>query len=226
MVRLQDLPEEFRQQVMQERRRTREHAVAVVEACKAGHAERFYHLAYPYDDWPSGFWTPALRIIARSVSKVTPEIQAAFQQIWIETKMLNMRCDDHRALCQALRILMPKYNGPELRLYRGAAALERRRRQYGISWTSSLSAAEEFAEGYRKRPEGSVVLETIAMPAAIISAVEYPPPITKAEKVGAGLPPNAKVTEWHEECEYLVDRRLLGPVTVLRRYLTTQPARD
>jgi hypothetical protein len=137
-------------------------------------------------------------MIARSVSKVTPEIQAAFQQIWIETNGLNKSCDDHRTLCEALRILTPKYKGSELPLYRGASGLERRRRRYGISWTSNLSAAEEFAEGYRVWPGGSVVLETIATPAAIISAIEYPPPMTEAEKVKAGLPPDAKVTEWHE----------------------------
>jgi hypothetical protein len=35
------------------------------------------------------------------------------------------------------RVLMPKYKGDALRLFRGASALQRRRRVYGISWTSS-----------------------------------------------------------------------------------------
>jgi hypothetical protein len=112
----------------EERRRTREHAAAVFEACKAGDAERFYHLGYPYDDWPSGFWTPAFRVIARDISNVTLEVREAFRPVWIESKMLNMRCDDHRAMCQVLRILTPKYHGPELRLYRGAS----RGPQYGF----------------------------------------------------------------------------------------------
>ena len=54
MVRLQDLPEEIRQQVRLEQRAQREHALAVVEACKAGDTERFCDLAFPYD-WPHGF---------------------------------------------------------------------------------------------------------------------------------------------------------------------------
>jgi hypothetical protein len=44
----------------------------------------------------------------------------------------------------------------------------------------------------------------------------YPPPTTEAEK--AELPPNVKIVEYHEESEYLVERRPLGPVKVLRRY--------
>jgi hypothetical protein len=33
-----------------------------------------------------------------------------------------------------------------------------------------------------------------------------------------GLTPETKVIEYHEECEYLVDRRLLGSIKVWRRY--------
>src|SRR4051812_41007268 len=97
-----------------------------------GDVERFHELAYPYDDHPD-FWPLTFRAIARSVSEVTPEITDAFRQIWIRTKMLTLRVDDRRALCQALRILMPKYVGLKLRLFRGASALERRRAAYGIS---------------------------------------------------------------------------------------------
>jgi hypothetical protein len=87
---------------------------------------------------------------------------------------------------------MPAYKGEALRLFRGAGAGERRRAAYGVSWTSNLSAAEDFAESYRVWPRGSVVLETVAPPEAIISAVEYPPPMTEAEKAELGLPPSEK----------------------------------
>ena len=91
-----------------------------------------------------------------------------------------------------------------------------RRRTYGISWTSSLPAAEKFAGDYRAWPGGSVVLETVAPPEAIICAITYPTPLTEAEK--AELPPDVEIDAYHEECEHLVDRRLLGPIKVLRRY--------
>ena len=197
------------------RRVERLHANALVEACRRGDAKRFYELAYPYDGYPD-FWPRALRAIVRDISDVTPDIQDAFLRVWIQTKMLGLRVDDNRILCHALRVLMPGFKGEALRLFRGASAGERRRAAYGVSWTSSLSAAEEFAERYRVFPGGSVVLETVARPEAIISIVEYPPPMREAEK--AELPPGVTVVEYHEEREYLVERRLLGPVEVLRRY--------
>jgi hypothetical protein len=216
-VKYDDLPPEFARQLREERRQERAHARALVEACRRGDAEQFYELAFPYDHHPA-FWPGAVRAISRAITEVTPDIQQAFLQIWVETKMLNLRVDDNRALCRALRILLPPYKGEALRLYRGAGALERRRAAYGISWTSNLSMAEQFAESYRVMNAGSVVLATVAPPGAIISAVEYPPPMTEEETAELGLPPTAKIVEWHEEAEYLVDRRMLGPVSVLRRY--------
>jgi hypothetical protein len=216
-MKLSEYPKDIQRLIREERRSERLHAKALVEACRRGDAERFYHLAYPYDEHPN-FWPRAVRAIARDISEVTSEIQDAFVQVWVQTKMLGLRVDNNRMLCRALRVLMPAYKGEALRLFRGAGAGERRRGAYGVSWTSSLSAAEQFAESYRVWPGGSVLLETVAPAGAIISAVEYPPPITEAEKAELGLPPNTSVIEWHEESEYLVDRHLLGPVRVLRRY--------
>jgi hypothetical protein len=80
---------------------------------------------------------------------------------------------------------MPGYKGGALRLFRGASAGERRRAVYGVSWTSNLSAAEDFAESYRVFPGGSVVLETVAQSEAIISAVEYPSPVGQTSEIQA-----------------------------------------
>ena len=217
MVRLQDLPEELQQQVSDERRQRSAHARAVVDACARGDAERFYELTDPFDDHPD-FWPLAIRFIAGHISEVSPEIQQAFRQIWIETKMVGLRIHDHGALCHALRILTPRYHGPALRLFRGASARERQRRAYGISWTSSLKAAQRFAETSGNWSAGSVLLETTAPAEAIISVMEYPPPLTEAEKAEFGLPQTSEGVEWHDECEYLVDRHLLGPVKLHARF--------
>ena len=216
MVRLHDLPKALQQQLRDERRKRSAHARAVVDACARGDAEQFCELTYPYDDRPD-FWPLAIRFITRRISEVSPEIQEAFRQVWIETKMLGLRIHDHGALCQALRILTPKYHGPALRLFRAASARERQRRAYGISWTSSLEAAQRFAETSGNWSAVSVVLETVAPPEAIISVMEYPP-LTEAERAEFGLPPTAEVVEWHDECEYLVDRHLLGPVKLHTRF--------
>jgi hypothetical protein len=73
-VRLRDLPKEFGQRIEEQDRQRRVLANAVVDACKRGEAERFYHLACPNDEQPSVWWPIALRAISRKISDVTPEI--------------------------------------------------------------------------------------------------------------------------------------------------------
>jgi len=64
-----------------------------------------------------------------------------------------------------------------------------------------------------------VLLETLAPPAAIICAVDYPEPATQdeIEKLKREHP-NADFDEFHEEREYVIDRRHLNAVIVVRRY--------
>jgi hypothetical protein len=69
---------------------------------------------------------------------------------------------------------------------------------------------------------GRVLLETAAPPEAIISAVAYPPPFTQEEiaELRARYPgvKMEQPTEYHEEREYIIDRRLLHGVNVTRRF--------
>ena len=66
-----------------------------------------------------------------------------------------------------------------------------------------------------------MLLETVASPDAIICAVDYPQPPTAHEVASVRKEhPNISIDDlqFHEEREYVIDRRLLGTVTVVRRY--------
>jgi hypothetical protein len=110
------------------------------------------------------------------------------------------------ALVKALRVLLPAYTGPRLTLYRGDSAWNRRRRSYGLSWTASQAVAEAFADGplWRSCQGGSVLLQADVPPEAIICG------------------PSLLANRYGEE-EYLVDRRHLRSVAVLRRYTEPRP---
>jgi hypothetical protein len=107
---------------------------------------------------------------------------------------------DDKVLMTALRILLPSYSGPGLTLYRGDNAWNRRKRTYGLSWSTERNTARDYA---RSCTGGSVLLCTEAPPDAIISAPAF-------------------LNNGHGDDEYLVDRRLLLRVTVLERF-TEQP---
>ncbi|HEY5065826.1 MAG TPA: hypothetical protein VIJ04_13495, partial [Xanthobacteraceae bacterium] len=160
--------QEGRERIREQRRADRRAATAFFEACKSGDADLLYKAADLLSNESVTGWTIAVRKIAREVSQVGPDVQSAFLSVWIQTQVLPLKVGDHGALCTAARVLMPPYRGPSVRLYRGASDSERRRRIYGISWTSDIKTAEKFAEECSQFDEGSVLLETIAPPEAIV----------------------------------------------------------
>ena len=141
-------------------------------------------------------WRHAFQKV-RLLRTVKPAIKQSFLTIWIESKHLALTAGDHRAVADALHVLMPRYEGCTVRLFRGASAHERRRRIYGLSWSGDADVADRFARDWQRLDEGGVLLETLAPPNAVISA------------------PGG---HYHER-EYLVDRRHLRGVKVVRKYL-------
>ena len=115
--------------------------------------------------------------------------------------------------------MFPPYAGPAVRLFRGAGFNEHRKRQYSLSWTHDRTVAEQFARDYSELPDGSVILETIAPPAAIITQIQYPEPYTEAEREEM-LRESISFDEYHHEREFLVDRRELGTVTIAQQFAT------
>jgi hypothetical protein len=189
----------------------------LMRAYHAGDADGVWH-NMTCDDFP---WAMALREFAKLTS-VPPEMQNAFWAAWIETKHLSFIVNNQPLLCAAARAMSPPYAGPAIRLFRGAVWLERQRRGYGLSWTDDIAAAEDFAKGYQVWPGGSVVLETLAPPEAIICKMPYAEPLSEEKRAEIlGDHPNAHFPEYHDEREYVVDRRQLTRVKVVQRFPET-----
>jgi hypothetical protein len=149
-------------------------------------------------------WPRVLRAIARSPQPLPPAFgEYLFHRMIESGEYLRQEAGD-LPLIAALRAISPPYAGVSLRLYRGEAAPNRRRRTYGISWTLDRAVAAVFAAGLQQSaPGGSVLLETDAPAAAII-------------RVCVGGRHEAEQEVW-------VDRRALGQVRVLQRYAHRPP---
>jgi hypothetical protein len=209
---------DFLEAIREERRRDKALAAQLVKAIRDGNAEAFESAAGSLFDGSVRGWTIAFRQIVRERPAIIPEIRRAFLAAWIETKSIRLQVGDDRAVIAGLRVLLPPWHGGAKRLFRGARFTERRRRIYGMSWTTSIAAAERFARD-RRFLEDSVVLETSAPARAIIAAIKYPKPFTPVEiKRIRRDDPTAHFSEYHDEREYIVDRRHLTDIKVVRRY--------
>jgi hypothetical protein len=182
-----------------------------VQGAASGNLERMVATleAIHYGAVDGGGWARAMRAAARltSVPRATREF---FLQLYLDYgDSIRQECDD-LDLMAGLRALLPKYKGAAVRLYRGESFYNRSRRTYGLSWTASREVARAYAETgfYRTFKGGSVLLETLAPPSAIICAP-------------------ALLDDRYKESEYIVDRRLTfvrlierfnqAPLVALRR---------
>jgi hypothetical protein len=195
------------EQLKRERQQACAGARLFADACRSGDVGQFYAAVEAIRYLPDG-WTFAFRRVAKLSSNAPEAIQHEFQLLWFETKWLASQCHDKRALLGALRVLFPPYQGPTVRLWRGAAAREQcLRKLYGPSWSARIEEADFFARHFQC-PGGSVVLETLAPAEAIISAPHLSGPYFA----------DAHWKRQYDEYEYLVDGRRLHTVRVVRRY--------
>jgi hypothetical protein len=181
------------------RRREREIIGAFVRTCQGSDADAMTAAASRLDLVLDG-WKRAFKRIAQ-LPAVDRKLQTAFLHGWVRSgDHIRDEVNDDLLLCDGLRVLMPPYTGRGRRLFRGEGAANRRRRTYGLSWSTNRPVAESFAQGpWQMTDGGSVLLETDAPPIAIFC------------NISAG--PNR-----NGEAEYLVDRRRLIAVRVVARY--------
>jgi hypothetical protein len=142
-----------------------------VDACHGTDVEAFRHAIVGLSDKEASplAWRYAMQAIAITQPRMVPELRRWFLLFWVSMPIAACVVDDD-LLRSALRILLPPYCGPAVRLYRGTSAMERR--PYGLSWSTDAACALQHAENHTKTTgETSVVLETMALPEAIISAV-------------------------------------------------------
>jgi hypothetical protein len=198
---MSDLPS-FAELKERERRREAQGIADIVEGAAGGDYQRFVRGldALWYDSF-------TLQRAFRRVARLTT-VPGEFQHRVL--CYLHSEHGDHLrqeigdlVLIDAYRRILPPYTGPARRLYRGDGGRNRRRRTYGLSWTTDVEVARSFARGiWRTSDGGSVLVETVAEPDAIVAA----PAESEYESLHQG------------ESEYIVDRRRLGRVKLLERF--------
>lgn len=185
------------------RRRARNAVKDFVEGAASGDVRRIFSALsdLDYAEHDGGGWRRALRRVAQ-LPMVPAGTRAAFRALYLEHgDNIRQGTGDDLVLAAGLRVLLPPYTGKSRRLFRGETAYNWKRRMYGASWTADIAVARSFAmTGYcRTARGGSVLLSVLAPASAIIHAVE-----ADADRFA--------------EHEFMIDRRGLPRVEVVRRY--------
>ena len=116
-------------------------------------------------------WRPAVTAITR-LGKPHTTISMKIHSLWTERgHRIREQVLDDGMLLDALRILLPTYNGSGLTLYRGENFDRWKRRSFGFAWTPSKDVARMFARGLNAaHGEGGILLCVDALCEAIIAA--------------------------------------------------------
>lgn len=183
------------------RRQERIQVGKLVEAATTGDQVRFCDVLETIWEGHPRVWAKAMREITQ-----TP-CPGDFRDFFL--RQVYLRYGDHirqavgnnRLLADALRSLLPGYCGSGRVLYRGEMAWNRRRRTYGVAWSSSKAVAKGYAtDSLHKYAEGgTVLLRAYASSAAIICVP-------------------AKLDNRYGEDEYVVCPRDLTSIQVLERF--------
>lgn len=104
-----------------------------------------------------------------------------------------------------LWIWLPRYNGPDMLLYRGENINRMERGKIGTAWTDKKETAKRFASGLNAEGKGGVILQALVPSAGIIAA-----PSDHSKYLG--------------EYEYTIDTRRLAEVIELQRFPRSQSA--
>jgi len=168
--------------------------------------------AITLNDWPTvesalpkieskSLWRAACLKIRRLPHSAPTEVAKGFHSVVTQRgHSIRESVGDDSVLLDALRILLPPYQGPPLLLYRGESTLRHRQRRHGFAWTGNVDIARMFASGLNAtEPEGGVLLRVKASSEAIIAA-------PSAHSIYLG------------ENEYTVDRRQLTGIRVVARF--------
>ena len=148
----------------------------------------------------AGIWRSAITAMIK-IGKLHPEISTDFHDLWTESgHRIREQVLDDDLLRDALRILLPVYVGPGLKLYRGESVDRWKTETYGFAWTDKIDIARMFARGLNAMADqGGVLLSADAPTEAIIAG-------------------HSDHTIYLQEYEYVIDWRQLRDITPLERF--------
>ena len=144
------------------------------------------------------------RDLIRALTDLPPssdQLAERFHTQWdVCHHFLRELVDDDVLLMPMLRVWLPRYDGPDLTLYRGENIDRFEAGRIGMAWSDKQETAEMFARGPNAVSKGGVILRVTATTSAIISG------------------PSWHSSQWLGENEFTLDTGQLAVVTAIARF--------
>ncbi|WP_318486880.1 hypothetical protein [Photobacterium leiognathi] len=151
-------------------------------------------------DIPSETWESAIRYAVENIAQFAFDANK-MHMLWIEYGgHIRRNVSDDKLILTWLKLILPKYDGVELHLYRGECKFLYEQGVIGFCWTPKKEVAENFARGLNAIESGGVLLSAKVAPEAILSA------------------PNSHSSDCLDESEYTCDPFQIASIEVLNQY--------
>lgn len=151
-------------------------------------------------DISSDTWISAIKYTIEHISQFSIDVDK-MHMLWIVNGgHIRRHVSDDKLLLIWLKLILPKYSGGEIQLYRGECQFLYDQDLIGFCWTPNKQVAEKFARGLNAIESGGVLLSAKVAPEAILSA------------------PNGHSVDWLGESEYTCDPTRIGSIEVLHKY--------
>lgn len=139
-------------------------------------------------------WRRLMRELIACAPKDTAIANCFHTQWHVSHHYIRILIDDDELLMNMLWVWLPRYEGPDLLLYRGENIDRLERGVIGTAWSNRENTALMFVSGLNAIGKGGVIIDTTAPAEAIIAG-----PSVHSRRLN--------------EHEYTVDRRRLGNIS-------------
>lgn len=154
-----------------------------------------------YDDsLPDEVWPRAFRFIVANIDNLGLDAERVHTMWTVNGGHLRRKIKDDDLIRQALRFILPGYDGEGMVLYRGECRFLYDAGQIGFCWTPDQDVAAMFARGLNAIESGGVLLRAFAPAEAIFSS------------------PNDHSSKQMGEFEFTCDPLLLHEVELIASY--------
>lgn len=169
-------------------------AVPSFEKLKRDRIQDYFERTTDLGNWKA----VASRIVARK--RIRQTFRLKFQIYWtMAGHHIRAQIGDDRILVTLLKVVLPKYDGPDMVLFRGENADRLTINRVGMCWSASEGIARMFGRGLNAMHSGGVLLKCQVPAEAIIAG-----PSNHSRYLG--------------EEEFTVDSALLSRVEIMERY--------